>query len=165
MALAGCATSGSPGSPTTAGGSSAASTPSPKGAGADEMTSIPKDCLDASEVSALVAFTVATPIVSSDADTLSCTYIAGSDYSKTIEINFQMAPAGTTSASLQAQLKSSAAANASIAPVPGFGRAAFASSDSTGAGILVWSGDIEFNVSGQTTLQGVELVAKDVLAG
>jgi hypothetical protein len=108
---------------------------------------------------------VPAPIPSSDADSLSCTYpAAGIDV---VEINYQTTPPDTTAASLLAELKSGAAPGSSISAVSGYGQAAYTNVGSAvgDVAILVLAGNIEFNVTGGTSLSGVEAVAKMVLAG
>jgi hypothetical protein len=114
-------------------------------------------------VSAAIGYTVPAPLPSSDADSLSCSYLAsGVD---DVEINYQTTAPGTTAASLLAELKSGAAAGSSISAVSGYGQAAFSNVGSAGGGvaILVLTGNIEFGVTGGTSLSGVEAVAKMVL--
>jgi hypothetical protein len=168
LALTGCAAATTPAASPASTKSSATSPAqsSSTGGTSGDLTTVPKDCPEASEVSALVGYTVAAPIVNSDTGLLACTYAAGTQYSKTIEINFQTKPSGETATSLRAQFEKNVTSGSSIAPLSGFGEAAFTNSGSgSNSGIIVLNGGVEFSVSGGTDLEGVERVAKIVLAG
>jgi hypothetical protein len=118
----------------------------------------------AAEVSAAIGFTVPDPLPNSDADSLSCSHLTGGV--NTVEINFQTTPPGTTSASLQSQLQSGAAAGSTVAPVSGYGQPAFTTSGGgAGVGMLVLDGGVEFRVTGGTSIPGLENLAKKLLAG
>jgi hypothetical protein len=166
-ALTGCSAGTLPGgSPAVPGGTVAPTQPAAKGAPpADDLTAVPKDCPKASEVSALIGFTVPDPIDNRDAQGLACTY-AGSSATNDVEINFESAPSGTTAASVKAELESGSDGNDSIAPLSGFGQAAFTTMPSGGgAGVLVWNKGVKFSVVDGRDLEGVERVALGVLAG
>jgi hypothetical protein len=116
-------------------------------------------------VSAAIGFTVPSPLPSSDADSLSCTYPTGGV--NTFEINFQTTPAGTTAANLQAQLQAGAASGSTVTPVSGYGQAAFTNTPTGGGsvGMAVLDGGVEFSLVGGTSTPGLENLAKQLLAG
>jgi hypothetical protein len=152
--------SASPSGAPASASASAAGNSDGSGAGA----SLPKDCPPAAEVSAAIGFTVPDPLPSSDADSLSCSYLTGGV--NTVEINFQTTPSGTTAASLQAQLQAGAASGSTVAPVSGYGQAAFTTSGvAPGVGMLVLDSGVEFSVTGGTSIAGLENLAKKLLAG
>jgi hypothetical protein len=176
------ATSAAPAAASAASSASPAGSPSPSASGSPSPSvapasvsspaagnsgggeALPKDCPTAAEVSAGIGFTVPAPLPSSDADSLSCSYLTGGI--NTVEINYQTTAPGTTAASLQAQLQAGAAAGSTVAPISGYGQAAFTTSGATpGVGMLVLDGGIEFSLTGGTAIPGLENLAKKLLAG
>jgi hypothetical protein len=159
-ALTGCAAAALPGS------SPAASQPAAKaGQSSDDLVAVPKNCPKASEVSALLGFTVPDPSATRATGGLACTY-AGTTVTNAAEINFHSAPSGTTAASVKAELESGASAGDVVTPISGFGEAAFVAQPAGGgAAILVWNKGVEFSVVDGQDLDGVERVALGLLAG
>jgi hypothetical protein len=165
--LTGCSAAALPAGSTAAPGSSSAPT-NPAGNAApagDDLVAVPKDCPKASEVSALLGFTVPDPIVNSDSTGLACSY-AGTSATNVVEINFKPAPAGTTAASVKAEFVAQNSEGAVIAPVSGLGEAAYSGTIPTGgAALLVWNKGVEFSVVDAHDLDGLRRVALGILAG
>jgi hypothetical protein len=166
VSLTGCTAGALPGGVAAAPGNTTAPTqPADKVPAADDLTAVPAECPKASEVSALVGFTLPDPIDNRDAKGLACTY-GGVSASNAMEINFEKAPAGTTAASVKAELASGSSGNDHILPLSGFGQAAFTTMPAGGgAGVLVWNKGVEFSVVDGHDLDGVERVALGILAG
>ena len=166
-ALTGCSAGALPGGSTAAPGSTSAPTrPAQKAAPVgDDLIAVPKDCPRASDISALLGFTVPDPIQNSDSTGLACTY-AGTSATDVVEINFEPAPTGTTAASVKAELESgSTGGDDNIAPVSGLGDAAFSTAPAAGGvGLLVWNKGVEFSVVDAHDLDGLRRVALGVLS-
>jgi hypothetical protein len=166
-ALTGCSAGGLPGGSTAAPATAAAPT-KPTGNVApagDDLIAVPKDCPKASDVSALLGFTVPDPSAQRSSQGLACTY-AGTSATNVIQINFHNAPSGTTAASVKAELESGNSQGAVIAPVSGLGDAAFSGVIPTGGvALLVWNKGVEFSLADAHDVDGLRRVALGILAG
>ena len=165
--LTGCSAGALPGGTPGGSGATAGSSKPAGGAAptANDLVAVPKDCPKASEVSALFGFTVPEAEATRVTGGLACAY-AGTSGSHAAEINFHAAPSGTTAATVKAELESGASAGDVVAPVSGFGEAAFTAQPAGGgAVILVWNKGVEFSVVDGQDLESVERVALGILAG
>jgi hypothetical protein len=165
-ALTGCSATSLPGGSAQAASQPGASASPTKAAvpPEDDLTAVPKDCPKASEVSALVGFTVPDPDRVRSSAGLACTY-AGADPTHDMEINFHSAPSGTTAATVRAELASGNSEGAVISPVSGLGDAAFSGVlPQGGAALLVWNKGVEFSVVDVVDLDGLRRVALGILS-
>jgi hypothetical protein len=157
-ALTGCSTGALPGGPIGAAGTSAQSS--------DQLISLPKACLTAPAVSALVGFTVPAPVVSSKTSSLRCNY-KGDTANDSVEITFTTSDRSTDAASIQDEMEAVAASlneKSTIAALRGYGQAAYTISAKHGAGIEIWNKGVIFSVIDNRDLDGIERVARAVLA-
>jgi hypothetical protein len=166
-ALTGCSAVAIPGGSAAVPGSTASPT-KPAGSAApagDDLIAVPQDCPKASEVSALLGFTVPDPSAQRSSQGLACTY-AGTSATNVIQINFHSAPSGTTAAGVKAELESGNSQGAVIAPIPGLGDAAFSGVlPNGGVALLVWNKGVEFSLADAHDVDGLRRVALGILAG
>jgi hypothetical protein len=166
MALAGCATGGSPGSGNGPGGSggAAASAPASSASPAAHATfTIPSECLPASEVSALLGLPENGPTVTADPGELICEYLTATEDGAIIY--YQTKP-GASAARLAADIASNPPAGATVTPISHLGDAAYEVTTAGSVGVMVLTGSTLITIGGgQTTLPRVESLAVDVLAG
>jgi hypothetical protein len=151
-------------------GVASATTPAPtkpasKGAPATaRLVDVPADCPTAADVSAMLGFSVPDPDAARSSSRLECTYAATST-AGVVQINFHEAPAGTTPASVRAELGDSAATKANLFTVSGIGQAAYASKlTPSGGGILVWNGGVIISITDGKDVASVERAAIGILA-
>jgi hypothetical protein len=158
-ALTGCSAGPLPGGSVSAaaGGSSES---------ANQLVSVPKDCPTGSTVSALAGFSVPDAKVTRQTGVLDCNYQGGSA-AHAIEITFHASDSQTNAAALDKKIESVAASisgKTTVAELPGYGQSAFTMAGKADAGILVWNGGVYFDVIDNLELDGVERVARGVLA-
>lgn len=160
LALAGCATGGSPAS---VGGPSAAGSSVPATPSKHSAFVIPSTCLPASEVSALLGLPENGPTVTASTDELICEYLTATQDGAIIY--YQTKP-GASPARLAADLASNPPAGATVTPISHLGDAAYEVTTADGVGVMVLTGSTLITIGGgQTTLPRVESLAVDVLGG
>jgi hypothetical protein len=159
-ALTGCST-GAPSASNPANGAPSGAASS--GGSAHAPFTIPTTCLSASEVSNLLGLPEAGPKVITGTDQLICEYLTATQDGAII--NYQNKP-GISPAALAEELKNNPPKDATVTPIAHLGDAAYEVDAAGGTGILLVTGSTVIDIAGgKTSIERVEALALDVLAG